>query len=128
MSDQLAELRSEMVALEERTRASQDDVVTRLIQHMIDAKAGEDAAMEARFKETLDGALDKIVRTMEAATAKPIEISAEATEVLLDKILDVGHDQMSSNLDRLDVEVSESKSGIAGSLGKLRALRAGKKK
>ena len=60
---------------------------------------------------------------MEAATAKPIDVRIEATDVLVDKLFDTDDTELRSNLEHLDVEVKTSKAGIGGNLARLKALR-----
>ncbi len=129
----VSSLRAELEALAERlataqsaateTAARQEDALRAMREEFAAAAAAQSGAMSDRFENALEGALDKITRTMEAATARPIEISVEATDVLLDKIFDAGDEELTSNLGQLEVE-QRSGNGIARSLGKLRALRA----
>jgi hypothetical protein len=79
-------------------------------------------SLETNFKSALEQALDKITRTMERATARPIESNVEATEVLVARMFDVPEHEMSSNLDQLDVEQRRTKSGTAKSVDRLKAM------
>ena len=85
-----------------------------------DQKAGSD--LEGRFKDNLDETLQKITRTLEAATARPIDSSIEATDVLVAQVFD-DEAEMESNLDSLDVRVSSAES-VSDTLDRLRRLRA----
>lgn len=94
------------------------------VRELLESRAADQLrSLEERFESALDKALDKIDRTLEAHTAKPVEVSAEATSVLLDKIFDAGGDELSTNLGRLDVEETSSRAGIGSSVARLRALR-----
>lgn len=101
--------------------ARQDEAIGALREEIAAAAAAQNAAANDGFRGALDDALDQITKVMQSATARPIDISVEATDVLLDKIFDAGDDEIRSNLDDLEVD-ERSGSGIAGSLGKLRAL------
>ena len=118
-------MRSELEALAQHqaTRAERQDEALAALR--LDIAAQSESAGKG-FEGALDNALDKIERTMKAATASPIDITVEATDVLLDKIFDAGDDELSTNLDQLEVEQSTSRKGIRGSLGKLRALHGRK--
>lgn len=85
-----------------------------------DQKAGSE--LEGRFKENLDQTLDKISRTLEAATARPIDSHIEATDVLVAKVFD-DEGEMDTNLGRLDVRVSSAEK-VSDTLDRLRRLRA----
>ena len=132
--ESVAGLRTELEALASRQAESQqraaelaarqDEAIRALSEAVSTAAAAQTDAMNTRFEGALETALDKITRTMESATARPIEISVEATDMLLDKIFDAGDDEITSNLGQLEVERrSGNGKGIANSLGKLRALR-----
>jgi flagellar hook-basal body complex protein FliE len=119
-------LRTELEALAQHqaARAERQDEAIQALRDEIAAQAvAQSEAASRGFEGALDEALDKITRTMESATARPIEISVEATDVLLDKLFDASDSEMSTNLGQLDVKESTSRKGIKGSLGKLRALR-----
>ena len=64
----------------------------------------------------------KITKTMERATARPIETTGEATDVLLAKMFDMPDVEMTSNLDQLDVEQRTTKAKISDSVGRLNKM------
>jgi hypothetical protein len=70
----------------------------------------------------MDQTLDKISRTLNAATARPIDSRIEATEALVARLFD-RESEMESNLGALDVSVTTAEDGIAKSLERLRRLR-----
>lgn len=123
---ELDELRAAVVRLEERGANDRKDLLAGVRELLERRDADQQDALDARFEAALDRALDKIDRTLEAHTAKPVEVSVEATSVLLDKIFDAGGEELSTNLGRLDVEASSSRAGIGNSVARLRALRGRK--
>ncbi len=122
----LAAVTERLEALAESTARhaeEQGTVLTALRDEMTAAAQATAEAGQTRFESALDQALDKITRTMESATARPIEITAEATDVLLDKIFDASDAEMSSNLADLDVEERKTSTGIRRHLGRLLEMR-----
>ena len=83
------------------------DAIRALREELAVAASASADASSARFESALEGALDKITRTMESATARPIEISVEATDVLLDKISEGGLDSLSNEEKRRLNELSK---------------------
>jgi hypothetical protein len=128
LEDQLVQMHQFLLALDERSAGANEATVQALVEQLSQKQTLDASALEAKFNQTLDASLEKFTKTVEAATAKPIDIVVEATDVLVDKIFDTPADQMSSNLDDLEVEQKTSKSGIGKNLAALRAMRAGKAK
>jgi DNA repair exonuclease SbcCD ATPase subunit len=122
--EELAEMKAALLSLGERPAVPDESLVDTLVGRLAERDAAESSALEDRFSATLDDTLDRITRTMEAATAKPIDSRVEATDVLVEKLFDLGEDEMNSNLDDLDVEEKTTRSDIHRNLDRLRALRA----
>jgi len=78
--------------------------------------------LEERFKSAMNEAVDRLGKTIRAATSKPIDNSIEATDALVARLFD-RPDEIDSNLGGLDVEVSTAEDGIGASLARLRAMR-----
>jgi hypothetical protein len=121
----VAELRAEFASLNARgiEAAERQEAAIRALREQVAMNAAvQSGSLESTFKGALEQALDKITRTMERATARPIEMTGEATDVLLAKMFDVPDGEMTSNLDQLDVEQRTSKAKIAGSVGRLKEM------
>ncbi len=121
----LADLRGEFTALAARTvesAAGRDEAVSALREHLAQNAAAQAGELATSFKGALEKALDKITKTMQAATARPIETNVEATDALLSKIFDAPDDEMSSNLDELDVEQRRSHRSIGTSVDRLKRM------
>jgi hypothetical protein len=121
----VASLHGEIAALAARTAESaarQDAAVQALREHLAQNAAVQSDALASSFKGALEKALDKITKTMEAATARPIETTVEATDVLLAKIFDAPDVEISSNLDELDVEQRRSHRSILTSVDRLKQM------
>jgi hypothetical protein len=121
----LAQMRGELAAINARAAENadrQNEAVEALREQFAMNATVQSGSLESTFKGALEQAIDKIERTMARATAKPIETTGEATEVLLSKIFDVPDVEMTSNLDQLDVEQRTSKATIAGSIGRLKEM------
>jgi hypothetical protein len=126
----LAELKSEFMALTARSieAAERQDAAVRALRDEIERRATvQSGSLESTFKDALDKAIDQIERTMARATARPIETSGEATEVLLSKIFDGPDGEVTSNLDQLEVEERRSKGSISKSLDRLKRMNSPKK-
>jgi len=78
--------------------------------------------LEDRFRNAMNEAVDRLGKTIRAATSKPIDNSIEATDALVARLFD-SPDEIDSNLGGLDVEVSTAEDGIGASLARLRAMR-----
>lgn len=120
---ELAEMKSFLRNLGDTAARANDATVEALMAKLAERESFSTESLEERFQATLDKSLDQISRTMAAATAKPIDIAVEATDALVAKIFDAG-DELTTNLEDLEVEVKTSKAGIAGNLARLRALKA----
>jgi enamine deaminase RidA (YjgF/YER057c/UK114 family) len=121
----VAELHAEFATLAARSvdaAERQQAAVLALSGQIARSAAVQSESLETNFKGALEQALDKITRTMERATARPIEMNGEATDVLVARMFDVPEHELSSNLDQLDVEQRRSKSGTAKSVGRLKAM------
>jgi len=128
LEEQLGQMQQFLHALDEKSSGANEATVAALVAQLSQKQAMDTQAFEAKFNETIDASLEKISKSVELATSKPIDIVVEATDVLVDKIFDTPADQMSTNLDDLEVDQRKSKRGIGGSLAALRAMRAGKGK
>ncbi len=121
---ELAEMKSFLRTLDERASRVDESTVQALLTQLAQRETVNSTAMEERFSATLDKTIDQIAKTMAAATAKPIDIAVEATDVLIDRVFDMD-EEMHTNLEQLDVEVKTSKAGIGGNLARLKAMRSG---
>jgi len=128
LETQLLEMQQFLRALDERSSSANAATVQALVEQLNQKQALDSEALEQRFNQTLDASLEKFTKTVEAATAKPIDFVVEATDVLVDKIFDTPAERMSTNLGQLDVDEKKSKRGIGGSLAALRAMKAGQAK
>jgi chromosome segregation ATPase len=97
--------------------------VEALVQKLGERDAAAAKQLEHRFEAGLDRTLEKISKTLHAATARPLDRPVEATDAMLARLFDRASD-MESNLSRLDVEVSTAQTGIEESLARLKRLRA----
>lgn len=127
LEGQLLQMQDFLRALDEKSSGANEATVAALVEQLSTKQAVDTQALEAKFNQTLDASLEKFSKSVELAVAKPIDIVVEATDVLVDKIFDTPADQMSTNLDDLEVEQKTSKRGIGGNLAALRAMRAPKK-
>lgn len=126
----LAELRAELATVTSRgaeAAGRQEAAIRALGEQVALGAAVQSGSLETTFKGALEQALDKITRTMERATARPIEMTGEATDVLLAKMFDVPDGEMTSNLDQLDVEQRRSKATIGKSVGRLKEMNGRQK-
>jgi hypothetical protein len=128
-SGAVSELRGELDELKaflmQRSSGPSEETIETLLTRLAERESESTHSLEEKFSKTLDESLDKITRTMEAATAKPIEVEVAATDALVSRLFDLGDDELSSNMDDLEVEVKTSKTGILGNLQALKAMRAG---
>ena len=85
-----------------------------------DASAAED--MEKRFRERMEETLSEVTRALSLATARPIDTTVEATDVLIERLFD-HDDELGTNLDVLAVEELNGGQNIADNLERLRAAR-----
>ena len=125
--DELSAMREYLTSMEARAEAKDEATMSALIQKLEEQTSVDAHNIEERFSGTLDDALDKITRTMAAATAKPIDFVVEATDVLVDKLFDMEETEMSTNLDKIEIEEKSSKSSIARNLEALRKMRGAAK-
>jgi flagellar hook-basal body complex protein FliE len=124
-----AELRREIVALNTRgteTAERQHEAVRVLGDMIAKSSTAQSDSLQSTFNQALERALDKIERTMQSATARPIEMTGEATEVLLSKIFDDPTNELTSNYDQLDVQQRKSTGSIAKSVGRLKEMGGSK--
>ena len=111
---------AEIQRLAERLRVeSKWEELRELIQTQGSSKATD---LEGRFKSAMNDAVDRLGKTIRAATASPIDNSVEATDALVARLFD-NPDDLDSNLGGIDVEVSTAEGGIGASLARLRAMR-----
>jgi len=122
---ELQEMKSFLKTLDEKSTHAGNERMEELMRQLAARENVSTKELEERFASTMDKTLDQISKTLQAATAKPIDEVVEATEVVVAKLFDEGA-QLDSNLDSIEVEVKTSKSGIAGNLERLRAMKGGK--
>ena len=126
---ELSDMRAFLDAMEQRAAHKEEETMNTLINKLESQASVDSRGMEERFAGQLDDALDKISKTMEAATATPIDIVVEATDVLVDKLFDMEDAKsLSTNLDTIDVEETKTKTGIGRNLDALKRMRAGQAK
>jgi myosin heavy subunit len=121
----LQAVRREFTSLAAKTAEAaelQHEAVRALGEAVAKSSTAQSESMQAGFKEALDRALDKIEKTMQAATARPIEMTGEATDVLLSKIFDDPDSDLKSNYDQLDVTERRTAGSIANSVGRLKKM------
>ena len=94
------------------------------LQELKATLAERELNIESRMSEQLGETLSEIDRSIRSATAQPIDITEEATDVLVERLFD-HEDEMETNLGQLEVEELTSKSGISDSLARLKAARGG---
>jgi chromosome segregation ATPase len=123
LRSELAEMKSVLLGMDQRQPEADEATLSALMEKLAEREAATSREFDGKFEQSLDKALDQITRTMEAATARPIDVRVEATDVLVDKLFDSDDDDLKSNLEHLEVEVKKSKAGIAGNLARLKALR-----
>jgi hypothetical protein len=124
----IVDLKSDFAALSARSleQAERSQQSVRAISDLIaQAASVQSDSLQSSFKDALERALDKIEKTMQAATAKPIDMSGEATDVLLAKIFDDPDTELTSNYDQLDVAQRRSGASIAKSVGRLKQMGGG---
>ena len=128
----LDELKGEMSQIRELVHsladrpAGADPTTLEALVDRIGARESERATeLEERFSLQMERALDEVARTLRSATAKPVEIAVEATDVLVDRIWDHESD-MKTNLDALSVEELDSKRKISSNLARLRRAQEGR--
>jgi chromosome segregation ATPase len=119
----VAELRSELAEMKSllKTGAASETVET-LLSRLSEREAASTKQLEHRFEAGLQKTLDKVSRTLHAATARPVDRPVEATDAMLARIFDRA-DEMDSNLSRLEVEVTTTRAGIEDSLDRLKRLK-----
>jgi len=125
LRNELSDMRGFLQNIEEKSGSVNADTLESLVDKMSQRDAVNTSVFEDKLNASLDASLDKITKTMELATAKPIDVVVEATDVLVAKLFDYDTDVMSSNMEDLDVEETTTKSNIAGNLEALRAMRSG---
>ena len=121
----LSELRADLQTLNARGTESgerQHEAIQALRDEVARSAAVQSASLQASFKASLESALDRITRTMEAATARTIETGGEATEILVARVFDAPETEITSNLGQLEVEERRTGNGIAKSVGRLKEL------
>jgi len=115
---EVGELKELLRSLAERGTGPDEATLEALV-----GRLGErDTQLEGRMNVQLDRTMEEINRSLLRATAKPIDVIGEATDVLVGRIFDEEH-EMTSNLDALEVQELESKDGVGKSIAQLRAAR-----
>ncbi len=125
MRGEMAEMKAFLATLDQRTAGADQATVEELVRKLTERESVSTKDMETRFSAAMDKTLDQISRTLHAATARPLDEVVEATEVVVAKLFDHGA-EMETNLESLEVDERRSKSGIAGNLERLRAMRQNK--
>ncbi len=121
VASELAEMRAALKALDAKPGAGHETVEA-LLARLSERDAASTQQLERRFEAGLQKTLDKVSKTLESATARPLDRPVEATDAMLARIFDRA-DEMDSNLSRLEVEVSTSRAGIEESLDRLKRLK-----
>ena len=129
LQDRAEEAKRLQEVLRDRAARPAEDGLTQLRDEFAELKtllreretAGA-ADMQRQFRASLDETLDKVSRTIHAATARPEDRPIEATDALVSRIFDRAG-EMDSNLERLDIEVSTTRADIHKSLARLKRLR-----
>jgi len=115
---EVGELKELLSSLAERGSGPDEATLEALIGQL-----GErDTELEGRLNVQLDRTLEEITRSLHRATASPIEVFGEATDILVGRIFDEEH-EMTSNLDSLEVQELATKGGVENSIAQLRAAR-----
>ncbi|MEN8149777.1 MAG: hypothetical protein ABFS86_08125 [Planctomycetota bacterium] len=107
----------------------------REVQHLTDELAQADLAIREQAEAHVRGEAGELREPLNSlamrgnvhpdrAAAGPVEVTGEATDVLVDRIFDADH-EMTSNLDSLEVEEVATKSGVSNTIARLRAARDG---
>ena len=122
LRSELADMKSVLLGMDQRKPEADEATLSALMEKLSEREADTAREFDGKFEQSLDKALNQITRTMEAATARPIDVRVEATDVLVDRLFDTDS-ELRSNLEHLEVEVKTSKTGIAGNLARLKALR-----
>ena len=116
--DELSEVKNLVREFATRPAGPDEDTLKSIVERL-----GErDGATQDKFDEQLDRTIDEIQKTIRRATAGPIDVVVEATDVLVDRLFD--HDEeLTTNLDDLDVEERTTKEKISSSLERLKAAQ-----
>jgi len=120
---EMAEMRAFLESLTEQNAAASQGSIETMLERLQERESTQTTQMESRFQQTMDTTLERITKTLHAATARPVDSPIEATDALVARIFD-GDGEVDTNLGRLDVDVSTSQDGIAKSLERLRRMRA----
>ena len=119
----VAELHSELAEMKALLKAgAANETVETLLARLSEREAASTEDLEHRFEKGLQKTLDKVSRTLHAATARPLDRPVEATDAMLARIFDRA-DEMDSNLSRLEVEITTTRAGIEDSLDRLKRLK-----
>jgi hypothetical protein len=116
---ELRDLVSEVAA---RPPGIDTDTLAALMDRITERDANAAAQMESRFRERMEETLREVTRALSLATARPIDTTVEATDVLIERLFD-HEDELGTNLDDLAVEELSGGQNIADSLARLRAAR-----
>jgi chromosome segregation ATPase len=118
---EVGELKELLSSLAERGSGPDEATLEALVGRLSE----RETQLEGRLNVQLDRTLEEINRSLHRATAKPIDVIGEATDVLVGRIFDDEH-EMTSNLESLEVQELATNGGVKDSIAQLRAARGEK--
>ncbi|MHC4471840.1 MAG: hypothetical protein ACYTDY_06580 [Planctomycetota bacterium] len=127
LRDELGQMKDLVRALAERPAGADARTIETLVSRLAEHEGDRASELEERFNLQLERALDEVARTLRLATAKPVDVPVEATDVLVERIFDQ-EDEMRTNLDSLDVEERSSRRKISSNLARLKEAHLGREK
>jgi len=119
---EVRELRDLVSEVASRPPGIDTDTLAALMDRLTERDASATAEMESRFRDQMEETLSNVTRALALATARPIDTTVEATDVLIERLFD-HEDELATNLDALAVEELNGGQSIADNLERLRAAR-----
>jgi len=119
LKGELDDLKMLVRGLADKPSGADEATVRALMTQLSEREGVQTAAMEERFSLQMERTLDEVTRSLRLATASPIDVQVEATDVLVDRLFDQ-EAEMQTNLGVLAVEERTSKRDIAANLARLR--------
>ncbi len=92
------------------------------LNSLLDSLGERDMVLENRLGDQMSQTMAEISRSVRAATASPIEVNLEATDVLVDRLFDQ-ESEMETNLDSISMQELGGGEVITGNLELLKATR-----
>jgi hypothetical protein len=124
--EQLQALQSELTkmtavvrSLADRPAGTDTEAIEALVSRLSEREIHRASELEERFNLQMERTLDEVTRALKTASAKPLDYTVEATDVLVDRVFDQEH-EMRTNLGALAVEERSSRRDIAGNLARLK--------